>query len=404
MNSSSESGSSRQAVSSSVANWIPIVIGTATLFLVTGAVNLQMPLYQKYAEGLPIRNTIATLVFAAYVAGLIPTLLTLGGLSDRIGRRPAMALGLGCSLLATSLMLLNPSLPSLFVARFFQGAGVGLAVSSASAFLAARMDRPGQTGKAVGLVTASTSLGFGGGALFTGTILFFETTLRPWSYWVFATSTALCLLALTALPSEQPAGGRLMRLPFYTRATVRAALSIGLAWAVTGIVISLIPAQLARQQLAPWAGHALFLVNATGALVQPLARRFSSDNALRIGFLLLPVGYGCLLWGAIAGLLPLVLLGGAVAGSSCYGFTYVGGLGQVSAHSTLAERARAVAGYFLAAYLGFGLPAVGLGVLADRFGIATALGLFGGVLTLASFGLLASMARPSPAVANSAAE
>jgi predicted MFS family arabinose efflux permease len=79
--------------------------------------------------------------------------------------------------------------------------------------------------------------------------------------------------------------------------------------------------------------------------------------------------------------LSLVLLGAAVTGSACYGFTYLGGLAELSLRSG-EKRARAVSGYFALAYLGFGLPSVGLGFLSDRFGLMPALSGFGILLIL----------------------
>jgi hypothetical protein len=56
------------------------------LFLVTGAVNLEMPLYRAYASQAEYGNGMTTLMFASYIAGLLPSLLFFGGLSDRLGR------------------------------------------------------------------------------------------------------------------------------------------------------------------------------------------------------------------------------------------------------------------------------------------------------------------------------
>ena len=73
---------------------ISIPILTICLFTVTYAVNLQSPLYPAYALQGGAAATSVTVAFAAYVGGLMPTLLLLGGLSDRIGRRYPIALAL----------------------------------------------------------------------------------------------------------------------------------------------------------------------------------------------------------------------------------------------------------------------------------------------------------------------
>ena len=103
-------------------------------------------------------------------------------------------------------------------------------------------------------------------------------------------------------------------------------------------------------------------------------------KALRIGAALLPIGYASLLYGAWSGRMPFVLAGAAVAGAACYGFTYLGGLAELSLRGGVL-RARAVSGYFVFAYLGFGLPSVGLGFLSDRFGLMPSLVGFGALLT-----------------------
>lgn len=353
----------------------------AALFLVTAAVNLEMPLYRTYAALAGYGNGPVTLVFAAYVAGLLPTLLFLGGISDRLGRKLVLLTGLSAALAATCLMLNRPGMGPLFAARVLQGIGVGLSVGAGSAYLAETFAGARAAQRAAGWVALATSLGFGGGALFTGTWLLFGPVVKPGSYAVHAVATAFCLALTLALRSRKPSGGGLVRWPYFPTGSVPIALTIALAWAVTGIVISLVPGQLAKHGLSAWAGHALFLLNGTGVLVQPWARRLESRQALYIGAWLLPVGYGALLLGAGTGSLPFVLLGAAVTGSACYGFTYLGGLAELSLRGG-EKRARAVSGYFALAYLGFGLPSVGLGFLSDRFGLMPALSGFGILLIL----------------------
>lgn len=172
-----------------------------------------------------------------------------------------------------------------------------------------------------------------------------------------------------------------MRLPAFPRGSVTLGLAIATAWAVTGLVISVVPSQLSLQGLAAWSGPALFLVNGTGALMQPWARRLSAERSLLVGFVLLPVGYALLVLGAWWGALSLVLLGASVSGAACYGFTYLGGLTAVSVISG-DSRARAVSGYFLFAYVGFGVPSVLVGFLAERIGVPVALAVFLGVVMI----------------------
>jgi len=367
---------------------------SAALFLVTSAVNLQAPLYRAYASAAGFGNGVTALVFAAYVGGLLPTLLLFGGLSERVGRKPVILGGLSAAALATALVIMSPTLQALFVARVLQGFGVGLSVGAGTAYLAEVIGGPSGATWAAGYAAVTTSLGFGTGALFTGTLLLFGQTGRPLSYWLVLLLTLLCLGCVGLLPTQPARGGALLRLPWFPEKTLTSNVAIALAWAVTGVVISVLPSQLAQRGLAGWSGHALFLVNGTGALLQPLVRRMESRRALRIGFAVLPLGYGLLLWGAATGSLALVLVGACVAGSACYGFTYLGGLAQVS-RAGGEQRARAVAGYFLFAYLGFSLPSVVIGLLSGRFGLLGPLLVFGALVTLGCAVLLKLSARPA---------
>ncbi|MAO28589.1 MAG: MFS transporter, partial [Roseovarius sp.] len=79
-----------------------------SLFTVTFAVNLQAPLYETYAAGSGRGAMAVTIGFAAYVAGLMPTLVLLGGLSDRVGRRGPIALALGLGGVATGILVIWP--------------------------------------------------------------------------------------------------------------------------------------------------------------------------------------------------------------------------------------------------------------------------------------------------------
>ena len=54
---------------------IPISLLALGLFSVAFAVNLQAPLYDAYAAQSDVGATAVTIAFAAYVGGLMPTLL-----------------------------------------------------------------------------------------------------------------------------------------------------------------------------------------------------------------------------------------------------------------------------------------------------------------------------------------
>ncbi len=370
-----------------------VALTAFALFLVTGAVNLPAPLYAAYADRAGMGTGAATLAFACYVAGLVPVLLLLGGLSDRVGRKPPILAALVVTMGATALLLLAPSLETLGIARLLYGVATGLVAGTGTAFMVELMERGGASPvdasrRGAFTVTAATSLGFGAGALATGLWLIAAgvETLTPGSFTLYlplALAGFVALLLLVA-GTPSPRSTAWMRLPVFPPGTKVYGAAILIAWATVGLVISVFPAALRAHGLAGWSGFSTFLVISTGLLVQPLARGMAPLRALRVGLALVPSGYALLAAGALLPSLPLVLAGATLVGFAAYGFTYLGGLAAVSAAADEATRARAASGYFLFAYFGFSVPVITSGFLADRFGLPVALIVFGAATAVAS--------------------
>ncbi len=74
-------------------------------------------------------------------------------------------------------------------------------------------------------------------------------------------------------------------------------------------------------------------------------------------------------------LLPFVLIGTCITGAASWGFTYVASLAEVP-RRVPHDRARATAGLFVYAHLGFSLPVIASGTLAETFGLLAAMEVF----------------------------
>lgn len=368
-------------------NQLKVTFVAIGLFIATLAVNLEVPLYADYAKVAGFGSGLTALAFAAYIAGLLPVLILLGGISDRVGRKPVLMTGLVATLLATILIIFSPTVYTLFLTRLLQGIGVGLSVGTGTAFLAELIGGPHGPTRSAEFAAFATSLGFGGGALFTTIVLLFHSTAVPASYWVVVGLSLASLVMVFSLPNPRSnPTAALVRPPYYPPGTIFIGMTIAVGWAVCGLVVAVVPTQLAHNGLAVWSGPALFLVNFTGAVLQPLVRKLDARKALQIGFVLLPIGCGLLVLGVWGGLIWLVFLGASVSGASCYGFTYLGGLAEV-AQLAGDHRARAVSGYFLFAYLGFGIPSIVIGFLADLIGGLAALLIFFALITISILAL-----------------
>lgn len=359
-----------------------------TLFTVTFAVNLQAPLYGAYAADSGVGATAVTVAFAAYVAGLMPTLLLLGGLSDRIGRRMPLAAALLLGFGATALLAAAPSFSSLVAARVLLGIGTALATSAGAAYMTEIMGEARSRTAAL-VVTSATSLGFGGGALATGVSLGVQgQTFVPANFLsLFAIVPVLVVAALLL-----PRAVSLLRLPVFPTETWVFGAAMLLAWSATGMTIAVVPLELTARGLGGWTGLIIFLAIFVGFLSQPLARRMTNARSLALGMMLVPGGFLVLLLGVWTQTLAPILLGTAITSSASYGFSYLAALAEVGDRAPT-ERARATAGLFVWAYAGFSIPVIGSGIVADALGMEAALIAFGGVLLTASGAIMALWMR-----------
>ena len=365
----------------------PHLIVASGLLLITLAVNISMPLFRVYAEASGFSNGQTSLVFAAYIVGMLPCYIFLGGLSDRLGRQPVFIASVCSAGLATVIITLKPDVYALIFARFFQGVGVGLGMGAGTAYISELLvDHPLAASRAAGLATLYTALGFGGGALATGIDLLRGIQLIPVTYYFLLFITFIGFLLLFLLPGLVPSGGQLIRLPYFPRGSLPINVAIGICWAATGIVVAIIPTQLAKLKLTAYAGICLALVNWAGAFIQPFIRKRNPLGSIKAGLFLVPAGFLLVILGCIKGWLPIILLGTSVVGLAAYGFSYLGGLDIINRLGGK-QKARAVSGFMFIGYIGFGIPAVCLGYFADYFGIGNALWLCEGFITAASIWL-----------------
>lgn len=361
----------------SYVQFMQVFVITASLLMITLSVNLQVPLYKAYAQPAGYGNGFVAVAFAAYVVGLLPVLIMFGGVSDRIGRKPVMLLGLFFALLANVFIIVDPSMHMLLKVRILQGVAVGLSLGAATAYLAEILENSTHVANIAGIVV---TLGLGSGSLITSASLLYEYSNVPYSYFGVATAIVFCVAVMSFMPNTQgmPSKG-LIRLPYVSKKTINYCFAIFLAWSLTGGIIATIPGELERLHLEGWSGVLVFLAICTGALFQPWARRLGADLSLIAGYIMLALGYFLLLAGVWFGSLGLILVASACSGASSFGFIYLGGLAAV-VRSSGHEKARAVSGYFLFAYLGLGLPCILIGYSADEAGLFTALVRFGGAL------------------------
>ncbi|MFH8678487.1 MFS transporter [Streptomyces lydicus] len=363
--------------------------------------NAAMPLYGVWQRQLGFGSGTLTLVYAAYVVGLLGSLLVAGVASDRLGRKPVLVPALLLGIVACLVYATAPSVAALAVARLLTGIATGAAVSAG---MAAVTDLA--AGRALGPLLASTAmvLGAGLGPVLAGVLS--ETAPAP-TVTVFGVeavllATALAVVARMPLPRSRPGrgataaagpSGSWVRLPAVPRAN-RRHLALGLAGFAPGIsatafVLSLGPSLLtgllgtSNRALAGGMALAMFL-SATGvqfALRRPAVRTvLLASGAATVSATLALVT--AIHTGALAPLLASVVLAGAGQGAG-----QLGGLTLLSREVPAHRRAEANAALNAGGYLLAGVLPVADGYLSDALGLPTAATLFGlAVAALAAAG------------------
>lgn len=353
------------------------LVGLA-VFAVGLATTLPLPLYGAYAARGGHGAGGLSIAFACYALTLIVTAPLLGPLPDKIGRRPCVLGGLLLGGLSTLVLLIVPDIPALAVARVAQGLAMGC-VTGAGVAWAAELAGGGPAGgrRAASVIAAATIGSFALGAI--GTLLcvwIAPEDLRPPTFPAHLLLILVLLLPLARLRETlgAPAAGGWLRLPAFPRGTLATTCAILPGWGTTATLLTSGQALVAAQGaplLGPLAACCMMLV---GVAAQRLFGGVAPRPAVRIGLGLLVLAAGLAFLGAVTASLPLFVLGAAGVGVGVYAFLYRGGLAAVSEAATGEERARAVAGYFVVAHVGFSIVPMLAGLAVDAFGGAAALG------------------------------
>ena len=103
------------------------------IFTTIFASHLPTPLYAVWQQAWSFSSTALTAVFSVYVLGVVLTLLTMGSLSDQIGRRQMVIPGLLFILVGSTLFMFASNINHLGVARLITGIGTGLVTGAATA-------------------------------------------------------------------------------------------------------------------------------------------------------------------------------------------------------------------------------------------------------------------------------
>ncbi len=345
------------------------------------------PLYALYKEAWQLQASDISLIYVVYMGGALFGLLFLGRLPDRVGFRPMMQWGLALSLLGTAISLAAWNMTSLNIGRFIVGVSSSMLTTSSTLGLA-RVSRNGNMQRVAMMTGFLMAFGFGLGPLVGGII----------GQWVpaplvnaYVPTLILGTLGLTALyrlklpDSIKPTVDEGLRLrdilPTLTwpeRSASKAFLLTCclpfLAFGVFGLYASMAP--LFLDKLVPWhgpvvSGTTIALILFSSATVQVMAARMPTHWCGAAGLISLSASNALLMANLQAGSAILFALGVSLTALG-HGMAMLAGMSMINRLATFGNRSGLLATYLVAGYIGSMAPMMGIGWIADYWGMDVA--------------------------------
>ncbi|MGH3387300.1 MAG: MFS transporter [Actinomadura sp.] len=363
----------------------------AALLAFLAASGAPSPLYVVYQHRWGFSPTVLTTIFAVYVLALLLALLTVGGLSDHIGRRPVLTAALIAEAAAMGLFLTADGVGPLLLARTLQGLATGAAAGAISAGL---LDlQPSPTSPLGPLLnTIAPAAGLAAGALGTGLLVQYApapTTL------VFALFTAAFVLLAAAMPFlPEPASPRpgawaslwpRVAVPPQARRTFLAAVPcLTATWALAGLYLSLGPSLAAGiLHIGNHLVGGLVVTTLTGvaAAASLLVRDLPPRRVMAAGSVALAAGTGLTLFALAGPSTPLFFLGTALAGAG-FGSSFLGTFRSLAVLAGPEVRAELFASLYIVSYLALSVPAVLAGLAVSSLGLRATTTGYGAVVIL----------------------
>lgn len=354
------------------------------------------PLYRIYQENMHFSAATLTLIFGVYALSLLTALLTVGSLSDYLGRRPVIFCALILDMLAMGLFLSADSVAWLIAARLLQGFATGMATSALGA---AMLDNDRQQGPLINSI--SPLVGMACGAFGTSVLVEFAPQPLHLAYWVLLGLLAAQAVYVWRLPeSVSPQPGVLgslrpsLHIPSQARAAMWQVLPVNVAvWAMGGFYLALVPSLIraATGSNSFLVGGAMVAVlTLSGALAIFSMRNQSATRVLTLGSSLLVVGVSTIMLAVHSGNLGLFFFGSLVAGSG-FGTGFLGSIRSVVPLALPHERAGLMSAFYILSYLAFCLPVLLVGSLTRIFGLVRTADGFSVVLIVLALGALLSV-------------
>ncbi|MEH2478242.1 MFS family permease [Nitrobacteraceae bacterium AZCC 2146] len=375
-----------------------IVFQIATLGAITCASSAPTPLYRIYQEHWGFSPVMVTMVFAVYALSLLLSLLTVGSLSDYVGRRPVIFAALILNALAMAFFIEADSVGMLIAARTIQGFATGMAASTIGAAI---LDTHRAHGSLMNSVTPVT--GTATGALISSILVTYAPMPTQLVYILLLAAFAVQALLVWWMPeTAKPRPGALASLrpivivpPHARQALILVSPGNIALWALCGFYLSLMPSllRIVTGSTSPLLGGlAVSVLTYSGALSMLLVRPWPGTTILTRSMSGLILGVVITLGGVYAQSIPLLLIGTVISGVG-FGAGFFGSIRTVVPLAQPQERAGLLSVIFIVCYLAFSLPTIVAGLFVPTLGLPLTLYIYGAtVIVLAAISLIATLA------------
>ena len=373
----------------------------AYAFLVTMiGTTLPTPLYPLFEQRYSFGELMVTVIFAVYAFGVIAGLLVFGNLSDEIGRKPVLMVGLTFSAVSALLFLFAGSLAPIYAGRVVSGFSAGIFTGTATAML---IDlAPGGRRRMASFVAVVVNLGgLGLGTLLAGLLADYARSPLRTPFVVDLVLLVPAVVGLLVTPETVQRRAfrlRLQRLsvPSEVRSVfIRGATAGFGSFAVAGVFSSVAPvfvATILGRTSHALAGVIVFILFSASIVGQLLVSLLSDRRALISGCALLVGGVGLLALALGIESLAALIASASVVGLG-QGLVVGAGLAAINQRAPVERRGETASSFFVVMYVGLSLPVIGVGLASQAFSLRTAGIAFSVAVAALVLTVLASLAR-----------
>nr|WP_256367358.1 MFS transporter [Acidisphaera sp. S103] len=384
-------------------------------------VNDPAPLFELFRRTAGLSPSELSMLYAVYAAVVIAALPFFGRASDRFGRRLLVVFGLSFIAIGSVLLAVAGGFLWLVSGRLLQGLGIAAMSAPATAALA---ELAGAQRQAAAASITALALAVGGASapLFSGVAAEAFPSF-PTSSLLFCAGMALVSLMIAAVlpdprrprkledsPShvhqgkliavdakspgtadstEGPFGGRDSDRIAFWQACAAVVVCFG-AQATFFTISGPVFGTLLASHVLLAAGCAMSALMVASALGATLASCLRARVAIAAGMTL--VAPGVCGFFELAGVVPVLALTPAIAAIGLgHGLSYAGAIRLINETAHGARRASYTSKFYVAIYVGGGLPVLGRGALEELTGPAVASAVFSLVIAVLAVGLLCSL-------------